>query len=250
MLKIKLEDKVVVITGGSKGLGKELAMIFALEKSRVIICSRNKAGLKTVYEEIIKNGGKCSYFVVDVTNKAQVNRFIDNILKSHDKIDILINNAGYAGNLERLESVKYSDLEKIFKTNVYSMFYLLKKVVPIMRKQKTGIIINVSSTAGKRAVPNLSVYSASKFAVIGLTQALAKELENTDVRCIALCPGGMNTEMRSKIFGKEDAEKQQDAAFVAKVVKDIATDKIKVPNGGDIVVRHGKVTSINLPADS
>ena len=122
---------------------------------------------------------------------------------------------------------------------------ILKKIIPIMKKQNEGTIINISSMAGKRGVPNLAIYSASKFAVIGLTQAIAKELKDTGVYCISVCPGGMNTGMREKVFGAEDAKKQQNPKFVANVVKDILLGRIKVPNGGDIVIRHGEIESIN-----
>src|SRR3989338_8365422 len=193
-----LENKVIVITGGSSGLGMEMAKILSAKNNKVIICSRNESGLKSVCGEIAKKGGKCSYYKVDVTDRIQVSEFINKILKSDGKIDILINNAGYVGSLKKLEDISYEDLEKNFETNIYSMFSILKCVVPAMKKQKSGMIINVSSMAGKRGVPKLSAYSASKFAVVGLTQSLAKELKDTNIRSITLCPGGMNTPMRDR----------------------------------------------------
>ncbi|MBI4174477.1 MAG: SDR family oxidoreductase [Candidatus Aenigmarchaeota archaeon] len=244
-----IENKVVVITGSSSGLGMEMAKVLSTKNNKIIICSRDESGLKNVCEEIAQKGGKCSYYKVDVTNRLQVSEFINKILKSDGKIDILINNAGYASRLNKLEDISYEDLEKNFETNIYSIFSILKCVVPAMKKQKNGMIINVSSMAGKRGVPNLSAYSASKFAVVGLTQSLAKELKDTNILSITLCPGGMNTPMRAKLFGLEEAQKQQDTRFVAEVVRDIIVNKIKVPNGGDVIVRRGKISVNPCPYD-
>jgi len=240
-----MKNKVVVITGGGKGLGKELSKVLAEEGSKVVICSRNKDELSKICREIANKNGFCEYFVTDITEKSQVDRFINDIITKHKKIDVLINNAGYVHNWEAVEDITEDELESSFKTNVYSIFYFLKRVKPIMKKQNEGAIINISSMAGKRGVPNLSAYSASKFAVIGLTQAVAKELKDTGVYCISVCPGGMNTGMREKVFGAVDAQKQQDPKFVANVIKDVLYGRIKVPHGGDIVIRHGKVDSIN-----
>lgn len=240
-----VKDKVVVITGGGRGLGKELSKILAEEGSKVIICSRNKNELSKVCNEISDKKGFCEYFVVNITDKAQVDKFINAIVKKHERIDILINNAGYVHKCETIENTAEEEWKDSFETNIYSIFYFLKKVIPLMKKQKKGTIVNISSMAGKRGVPNLAAYSASKFAVIGLTQAVAKELNDTGIYCISVCPGGMNTGMREKVFGTEDAHKQQDPKFVANVIKDILNGRIKVPHGGDIVIRHGKVDSVN-----
>ncbi|MBI4009975.1 MAG: SDR family oxidoreductase [Candidatus Aenigmarchaeota archaeon] len=244
-----MRDKVAVITGGGKGFGKELSKAIAEEGSYVIICSRNRDDLKNVCNEIISNGGKCDYFVLDVTDKKQVEKFVDKVITKYKKIDILINNAGYVNQLEGIEKISDKEFDNCFKANVYSIFHLLKKVVPIMRKQSNSMIINISSMAGKRGVPNLAAYSASKFAVLGLTQSVAKELKDSGIFCIAVCPGGMSTEMRTKAFGWEDAKKQQSPQYVANVVKDVLMGKIKVPHGGDIVIRNGKITAINAPLE-
>ena len=246
---MNLVNKVAVITGAGKGLGKETAKILAKEGCKVIICSRNKEDLSKVQKEIIDTDGVSEYFTVDVTNQKEVDSFIDMIMKKHKRIDIIVNNAGYVNDWKTLEKTTTEELEKSFETNIYSIFYFLRKVVPIMRKQNEGSIINISSMAGKRGIPNLAVYSASKFAVIGFTQAVAKELEGSNVSCITVCPGGMNTSMRSKVFGDMDSKKQQSPEFVANVIKDILIGNVKVPNGGDIIVRHGKITEINQRPD-
>jgi short-subunit dehydrogenase len=99
--------------------------------------------------------------------------------------------------------------------------------------------------AGQRAVPGVAVYSASKFGVLALSQAIAKENADIPLKCVTVCPGGMNTEMREAIFGKADAEKQQSPDYVADVIFDVYHDKVQVESGGDIVIRHGQISAIH-----
>lgn len=214
-----------------------------------MICSRNKLELKKVCEEIASRGGQCEYFVADVTNGNQVDKVIKSVLNKYGKIDVLVNNAGYVNKWKGVEKITLDEFKECLETNTYSVFYFLRRILPLMRKQNHGAIITISSMAGKRAVPNLSAYSASKFAAIGLTQSVAKELKDTNVFCISVCPGGMKTGMREKVFGPEDAQKQQDPKFVASVIRDILIDKVKVPHGGDIVIRYGQITAINQPPE-
>jgi 3-oxoacyl-[acyl-carrier protein] reductase len=182
---------------------------------------------------------------VDVTKERDVKKFIDSVVKANGRIDVLVNNAGAAHPKKPVEAISVKDYEQCMHTNVDSVFYFLQAVVPLMKKQGSGIIINISSGAGRKGHPGMSVYSASKFAVQGFTEAVAKELENTGVKCIALCPGGVNTQMRAALFGKEDAAKQQSPHAVAKILRDILLGKINVPNGADVHVRDGSITAIN-----
>ena len=242
---MRLKDKVIIVTGAGRGIGKSLAEVLSHEGAKIFICSRNKEELKKVKEKIINEGGKCEYFVIDVTKKNQVDQFIDNILAIHKRIDIIINNAGYVSKERLIEDISDIEYETYFRTNVTSIFYFLRKVIPIMKKQNSGIILNISSAAGKKGSPKLSVYSASKFAVQGFTESVAKELARTNISCIAVCPGGVNTQMRAKVYGKEDAEMQQNPYVVANILRDVLAGKIEVPNGADIHIRDGKVTVIN-----
>ena len=122
---------------------------------------------------------------------------------------------------------------------------MCKYTLPLLKEQKRGWIINIASMAGKRAVPSLGAYSVAKFGVTALTQSIAKENPSAGFRCITVCPGGMNTEMRAKLFGRKDAERQQSADFVADKILEILDGKIQVESGGDLVIRHGRITAIN-----
>jgi len=242
---MKLKNKVVVVTGAGQGLGREIAESLAQEGAAILICDRNKGQLRKVCKKIIHNNGRCEYFVVDVTRKRQVEKFIDTVCALFKKIDVLINNAGAIHSKKNIERITDKDYELCFKANVESIFYFLRKVIPVMKRRRQGKIINISSMAGKRGHGQLSAYSASKFAVQGLTQSVAWELKGTNVSCISVCPGAMNTLMRKKIFGKENALKQQDPRVVANQIKKIVSGDISVPNGGDVEIHKGKITQTN-----
>ncbi len=243
---VNLRGSVVVITGASRGLGAAFAEALAAEGAKVVICARDKPGLDSVCKSIGKKGGVCSSYVVDVTSSKEVSSFVSKIVKIHGKIDVLVNNAGAVHKFSPVEEISEDEYAVCMRTNVDSVFHFLKAVIPHMKKRNSGVIVNISSGAGKRAHANLSVYAASKFAVEAFTQAIARELEGEGsvVGCVALCPGGINTGMRAAVFGREDAEKQQSPDSVAAVLKDVLLGKVKVPNGGDVFIHDGKVTEV------
>lgn len=243
-ITMNLKNKIAVITGGGRGLGRALAETLAQEGAHVVICSRSLEELKETCAKIQSSGGSCDYQKIDVTKESQIKNFIDTTIKNFAKIDILINNAGFAHSPKHIEKITSKEYQRSIKTNIDSIFYFLKAALPKIKKQKTGTIITISSAAGKRGHPRFSVYSASKFAGLGLTQAVAKELETFDIKCIAICPGGINTEMRRKAFGQEDSRKQQSPEIVANIIKDIILGKITAPNGSDIEIRDGRITAI------
>lgn len=243
---VSLKDSVVVVTGASRGLGAALAETLAAEGAKVVICARDKAALSAVCRKISGKGGGCYDSVVDVTDPSAVSAFVVDVVKKFGRIDVLINNAGSVHKFNDIEKISNAEYEACMRTNVDSVFHFLKAVVPVMKKQGSGTIVNVSSSAGKRAHAGLSVYAASKFAVEALTQATARELERegSAVSCFALCPSGINTGMRAAVFGKEDAGKQQSPESVALVLRDVLLGKVKVPNGGDVIIRQGSVTEV------
>lgn len=243
---VNLKGSVVVITGASRGLGAAFADALAAEGAIVAVCARTKSMLDSVCSSIVTKGGKCHAVVVDVTNSAEVNAFVAGVMKRFGKIDVLVNNAGAVHKFRNVEKISDGEYALCMRTNIDSVFYFLRAMVPVMKKQNNGIIVNISSFAGKRAHANLSVYAASKFAVEAFTQAVARELEgeSSAVGCIALCPSGINTGMRAAVFGKEDAAKQQSPDSVAAVLRDVLVGKVKVPNGGDVFIRNGVITEV------
>lgn len=236
--------QIVVITGATAGLGLSLSKILLVKGRLVIGISRTKRHWKRT----IKTTGRAKnlfLFRVDTTNESRVRHFFSEVAKKYGKVDILINNAGYCGKLKLVEKTSLKDFNQHIASNLTGTFLMCKYGLPLLKKAPRSTLINISSMAGKRAVPKLAAYSAGKFGVIALSQAIAKEDPRPSFKCVSVCPGGMNTKMRAHIFGKEDAKKQQSADYVASVIEQVIDGKIKVESGGDIVIRHGKITAIH-----
>ncbi|MBI2126641.1 MAG: SDR family oxidoreductase [Thaumarchaeota archaeon] len=139
------------------------------------------------------------------------------------------------------------DVLDCYQNNVFSIFNTLRYSLPIMKSQKNGIIINFSSRCGRRAIPRLAAYCSTKFAVRGITEAVAKETEGTGVRCVSISPAGINTRMRKDLFGEEDAKKQQSPETIADIIGKIIREEIKVPNGADVVIFKDIEPMIKVP---
>lgn len=236
--------QIVVITGAGAGLGLSLAERFVKRGDTVYGATLTKRHWKQArkkissFEQLLLNQ-------VDVTSEVGVKQFVSKVTRKERRIDILINNAGYANRPTPLENESLGEFKKNLSANLISTFLMCKHTLPFFKKENRGWIINIASMAGKRAVPLLSAYSASKFGVPALTQAIAKENPDAGFRCITVCPGGMNTEMRAKLFGEEDARRQQSTDFVANKILEILEGKIPMPNGGDIIIRHNQIAAIN-----
>ncbi len=218
-------QSVAIVTGGSKGLGK--AIVEALHAAGFIV----EAPLQ---EE------------VDVRSFESVHAWICDIYARRGHIDILVNNAGWAESPKLLEDTSEEDFDRCMDTNVKGVYNVLHAALPLMKKQKKGVIINIASRAGTRAHPTLSIYSASKFAVRGLTQAVARECSEAGrtVTCISVSPGGVNTDMRTMLFGKENSDRQQKPEVVAALIMQYLQGEMDAPNGSDVQIVDGIVTRI------
>lgn len=234
----------VIITGANSGLGFALAKRFVKAGDRVYGISKTKRNWSYVKSELADSGHFFLY-QLDVTSEPKVRKWLKNFRRKVKKIDILINSAGYSSRPTPVEKLSVKEFQKNISANLFSAFLMCKYALPIFKSQKQGLIINIASMAGKRAVPNLAAYSASKFGVLALSQSIAKENPNAGFKCITVCPGGMNTIMRVKLFGKADAERQQSPDYVADIILKIVQNKISVESGGDIIIRHGKIAAIN-----
>jgi 3-oxoacyl-[acyl-carrier protein] reductase len=190
----KLKNKKAIITGGGRGLGKATAIAFAKEGIDIAITGRNETVLKETVSELQTFGIKAIYSVFDVSNYEDVKRGINNILKSLGSIDILVNNAGIAafGSFNEMEVSQWS---QIIQTNLMGMYYVTKEVLPHLISQNGGDIINVASTAGLNGNANISAYSASKFAVIGMSDSLMKEVRKNNIRVCTLTPSTIESDM-------------------------------------------------------
>lgn len=192
-----LENKIVLITGSSRGIGKAIAYAFAEKKYTVILNSNsNETQLIETYNEFIDKGFKCYYIKADVSKYNEVTDMIAKIYNLFGKIDILINNAGisYVG---LFTDMTYDDWNSIINTNVNSLFNCCINIIPDMVSSKSGCIINISSMWGISGASCEVAYSASKGAVNSFTKALAKELGPSNIRVNAIACGVINTDMNN-----------------------------------------------------
>lgn len=195
----------IIITGASRGIGFETVKLFAkTEGNNVFAISRNKDKLEQLQKECQKMQSKSKVipFAIDITNNTEIDKAISAIREQTAEIDILINNAGYLVRND-FENIKTEDIEQIFKVNVLAPIYLIQKIAPLLKKAKKAHVLNVSSMAGFQGsskFPGLAPYSASKSAIAGLTECLAEEYKETNVRFNALALGAVATEMLAETF--------------------------------------------------
>lgn len=191
---MNLNGKTAFITGGGRGLGKATAIALAKEGVNIAISGRNEKQLEDTVAELTALGIKATYATLNVGNQAEVEAGIHNIHSIFPQIDILINNAGIAsfGTVEEMPS---STWEEIIQVNVLGVYYVAKAIIPIMKAQGSGDIINIASTAGLKGSANSSAYSASKSAVIGFSESLMYEMRKENIRVTTLTPSTIATDM-------------------------------------------------------
>ena len=190
----KLQGKKAIITGGSRGLGKATALAFAKEGIDVAITGRDKARLEETVNELKALGVNATYAIFDVGNQNEVKTSVKQLVKDLGGVDILVNNAGIAafGNFLEMDAEQWT---AIMQTNVMGMYFVTREVLPFLIEKNQGDIINVSSTAGLSGNAGTSAYSASKFAVIGLSEALMKEVRKDNIRVCTLTPSTIASDM-------------------------------------------------------
>ncbi len=189
-----MKNKKAIITGGSRGLGKATAIAFAKEGVDIAITGRNEKLLKETVSELETFGINATYSAFDVGSYQDVKIGIKNIINKLGSVDILVNNAGTAafGSFNEMDVSQWS---QIIQTNLMGMYYVTKEVLPYLLSQNEGDIINISSTAGLNGNANTSAYSASKFAVIGMSESLMKEVRKNNIRVCTLTPSTIETDM-------------------------------------------------------
>jgi short-subunit dehydrogenase len=202
-----LRGKSVLITGGSRGLGLVLAREFASEGARLAICARDPAELERARVDLAARGAEVLAFPCDVTDRSQVNELVQIVQRHYGKIDVLVNNAGVI-QVGPVEVMTLGDYEEAMKTHFWGPLYTTLAVLPDMRRRRDGHVVNISSIGGKIGVPHLVPYSASKFALVGLSEGLRAELAKDGVVVTTVCPGLMRTgSPRNAIFkGQHRAE--------------------------------------------
>ena len=216
---INLNRKVVLITGGSKGIGAACVKLFSKADADVAFTFNTGKKESEILEKNNLGKGKIKAYKTDVTIEEEIEMLFENILEDFGKIDILINNAGIWEEAP-IDETSVANWERTIKTNLTSMFLVTRKVVPIMKKNRFGRIINISSTAGQRGEARYSNYAASKGGMISFTKSLASELGEFNITTNSVAPGWVYSEMTKSVFEDKDYEAQE----VNKIpVKRIAT---------------------------
>lgn len=201
------QNKVVLITGGSRGLGLVLARGLASEGARLAICARDAEELVRAKQELESLGAEVFEAICDVRIKAEVDQFISDVCMRFGQIDVLINNAGVI-QVGPLEEQTQTDFENAMAVHFWGPFYAIQVVLPTMRRQGAGRIVNISSIGGKVAVPHLAPYCASKFALVGLSKAMRVELAKDNIFVTTVCPGLMRTGSHVNALFKGQNEKE------------------------------------------
>ncbi|WP_070121068.1 SDR family NAD(P)-dependent oxidoreductase [Bacillus marinisedimentorum] len=206
----------ILITGAGTGLGKELALQYAVQGHTLFLLGRTKQKLDTAKQQIEEKGGKAKVVVCDLADRKQVKDTIGMITET-DSIDWLINNAG-AGHFGALADLTDDEIEKMIDTNMRGTIYMTKDLLPHLLGRPSAKVMNIISTAGLRGKVNESVYCATKFAVRGFTESLVKELEDTPVAVTAVYMGGMDTPFWSESDHVKDPSRLKSPAAVAEMI--------------------------------
>ncbi|OEK08944.1 3-ketoacyl-ACP reductase [Flavivirga aquatica] len=189
-----LKNKKAIITGGSKGIGKAIAIALAKEGIDIAITGRNIKNLKETVSELQTYGVNAIYEVFDISNYEDVKKGMNAIMNSLGTVNILVNNAGIAA-FGSFNEMDISEWSQIIQTNLMGMYYAIKEILPHLISINEGDIINISSTAGLNGNANTSAYSASKFAVIGMSESLMKEVRKNNIRVSTLTPSTIVSDM-------------------------------------------------------
>lgn len=251
---LRVDGKVSIVTGASKGIGKSIAVLLAKQGSKVVACSRTKSELDEVERQISQSGGICLPVVANVADKASVDDLVRRVLEQYGRIDVLVNNAGIYPARD-ITSMTEQEWDNVIDTDLKSAFLCCKAVAPSMIAQKKGKIINISSVTGTLvSAPRLAAYSAAKGGMLGLTISLALELAGHGINVNAVSPGTVITpgyESFSSKARRDEVAKSiplkrlgdpVDIAyatlFLASEESSYITGQTIVVDGGNVIVEH------------
>lgn len=249
---MKLQGKTAVITGSASGMGKEMALLFAKEGAQVIVADINEASVNEVVQQITSAGGQAIGVVTNVTKEEDVSRMIDTAIENYGKLDILVNNAGIMDQMQTAESVTDEMWNRVMEINVAGPMRAIRKAIPLMKKQNKGVIINTASVGGLYGSRAGIAYTASKHAVIGLTKNVGFQYGQHGIRCNAIAPGAVATNIgvgmsHADPYGMEQAMsgmslqrvEAADPIKIATVALFLATDDSSFVNGTVVTADGG-----------
>lgn len=238
----ELKEKVVAITGASSGIGKSIATKLALAGAKVVLAARREEKLKEIVENICLDGGQASYVVADVQNRTDVTKLIDQAIATFGKLDVLVNNAGIS-QLSRIDELDVEGWEQMINVNLNGTLYGMAAAIPVFKKQKSGHIVNIISTAGLTISPTMGVYAGTKNAVRTISEAFRKESDGS-IRITGISPGFVDTGFAEKIKNEQMRtailKSRDEIAISPDAIADAVIYAVGQPKEieiGDIVIR-------------
>ena len=242
-----LQNKVSIITGATRGIGRAITEEFTRQGASIILNGTNEELLHQLKEKIRVMGNNIDIVIGDIADPQTADKLLEKAINLYHRVDILVNNAGIVSR-EPTEKMNFSDWQRVLDVNLNGTFYTCKKVMPIMKKQKSGKIINISSRAANYPSPNISPsYGASKAGVIYLTRHFAMELGSFGIHVNAVCPGPIETDMteewsnnyRKKVIANIPLGRFGKPEEVAKTVLFLASDLSDFITGEEININGG-----------
>lgn len=194
----RLQDKVAIVTGASRGIGRAIGLALAGEGATVVLAGRAEADLAETARRIRQAGGTPEIVPTELTEEQSIRNLVAKTSERFGRLDILVNNAGITHSAP-LEQTRTEDLDHCWAVNARAPFLLCREALPLLRKAERATIVNISSVVGVKGYPLQSAYTASKHALRGMSIALAEELRGSGVRVHVICPGGVDTEMVSRV---------------------------------------------------
>jgi NAD(P)-dependent dehydrogenase (short-subunit alcohol dehydrogenase family) len=229
---MSFKDKVVVVTGGSRGFGRAMASMFVQSGAKVTITSANEAELKTTAEAI-----GADYIVADAGSFDDQKMVAEKVLANFNRIDVWVNNAGVQIAPSNIEEVDIAKLRKLFDINFFGYYYGSMIALKIMKKQASGMIVNINSTAGLSGKPGLSAYVSSKFAIKGMSESIREEIKGTDVSLYQIFPGGMKTDIYHEMV-PVDIDEYMDVDYaITKVMENFLSIAPEI----DLIIKRPKI---------
>ena len=199
---MEIKNKVVIITGASKGIGKSLAIEFAKKGAIVILAARSVDQLRKLESALKSRNGSVFSVFLDLTSRKSIESAVKDVIGKYRKVDVLVNNAG-VGLFDNISDSKNEDVKKLFETNFFGPLFLIQNVLPYMRKRKNGLIINISTAISKHSLFHQGVYSASKAALERVTEALSIEEHKNGIKTLLVIPDRTRTDFRNNVLGSK-----------------------------------------------
>lgn len=226
---MKLQGRNAIVTGGSQGLGLEIAQAFVREGAHVMICARDRAQLERAASDL-----GVAAEVADVSRESDANRVVERAIRSFGSIHILVNNAGIYGPKGNLEDVAWNDWTRAVEVNLFGSVLMCRAVLPHMRKQRYGKIIQLSGGGATSPLPRISAYAASKAAVVRFAETLAEETRDSGIDVNAIAPGALNTRLLNEVLQAGPAKVGQ--AFYDRAVEQQAKGGAPLERGAELCV--------------